>query len=280
MTLTSKANFLNNNRTIKVLAGLLISAASLYAPTINAAPIYKVVDSKTGQVTFTDRPQSYEQQSDKQVSQIGVTTGNSNSPNTSANNSATQTATSSQNSSVGVGVGVGVGATLNAQTVTGLPEMKASERVVNYQLAIIEPADERAYRRPAQNIVIQAQVKPALQVGDSASIYLDGEFVALGLSASIATVDILPGEHSVQVMVKNKQGQIVQQVSHTIYVIQNTVTIQKNKKLAEQLLAYERLPWYQKVLLKMRQEGITPNMEAFTKPTANTPTTLEQPVIK
>ena len=276
MTLTSKANFLNNNRTIKVLAGLLISAASLYAPTINAAPIYKVVDSKTGQVTFTDRPQSYEQQSDKQVSQIGVTTGNSSSPNTSANNRATQTATSSQNNSVGAGEG----ATLNAKTVTGLPEMTTSERVVNYQLAIIEPADERAYRRPAQNIVIQAQVKPALQVGDSASIYIDGEFVALGLSASIATVDILPGEHSVQVMVKNKQGQIVQQVSRTIYVIQNTVTIQKNKKLAEQLQAYERLPWYQKVLLKMRQDGITPNMEALTKPIVNTPKTLEQPVIK
>ena len=272
MTLTSKANFLNNNRTIKVLAGLLISAASLYAPTINAAPIYKVVDSQTGQVTFTDRPQSYEQQSDKQVSQIGVTTGNSSSsPNTSSTNQGTQTATSSQNSSVGAGEG----ATLNAKTVTGLPEMKTAERAVNYQLAIIEPVDERAYRRPAQNIVIQAQVKPALQVGNSASIYLDGEFVALGLSASIATVDILPGEHSVQVMVKNKQGQIVQQVSRTIYVIQNTATIQKNKKLAEQLQAYERLPWYQKVLLKMRQEGITPNMEAFTKPTANTPTTLE-----
>ena len=276
MTLTSKANFLNNNRTIKVLAGLLISAASLYAPTINAAPIYKVVDSQTGQVTFTDRPQSYEQQSDKQVSQIGVTTGNSSSPNTSANNRATQTATSSQNNSDGVGEGV----TLNAQTVTSLSEMTTSEKAVSYQLAIIEPVDERAYRRPAQNIVIQAQVKTALQVGDSASIYLDGDFVALGLSASIATVDILPGEHSVQVMVKNKQGQIVQQVSRTIYVIQNTVTIQKNKKLAEQLQAYERLPWYQKVLLKMRQDGITPNMEAFTKPIANPPTTLEQPVIK
>ena len=279
MTLKSKAGLLINKQKIKITAGLLISATSFYMPISNAASIYKVVDSKTGQVTFTDRPQSYEQQSDKQVSQIAVTTGNSSSsPNTSSTNQGTQTATSSQNNNIGIGVGEG--ATLNAQTVTGLPEMTTTPVAVNYQLAIIEPVDERAYRRPAQSIVVQAQLKPALQVGDSASVYLDGDFVALGLSASIDTVDVLPGEHSVQVMVKNKQGQIVQQVSRTIYVIQNTVRLQQNKKLAEQLLAYERLPWYQKVLLKMRQEGITPNMEAFTKPIANTPMTLEQPVIK
>ena len=274
MTLKSKAGLLINKQKIKITAGLLISATSFYMPISNAASIYKVVDSKTGQVTFTDRPQSYEQQSDKQVSQIAVTTGNSSSsPNTSSTNQGTQTATSSQNNSVGEGT------TLNAQTVTGLPEMTTTPVAVNYQLAIIEPVDERAYRRPAQSIVVQAQIKPALQVGDSASVYLDGDFVALGLSASIDTVDVLPGEHSVQVMVKNKQGQIVQQVSRTIYVIQNTVRLQQNKKLAEQLLAYERLPWYQKVLLKMRQDKNT-NVQSLNVPAANTPMTLEIPAIK
>lgn len=272
MTLTSKVNPLIKDRMVKVLAGLLISTASLYAPMISAAPIYKVVDSKTGQVTFTDRPQSYEQ-SDKQVSRMEVITGNGSSPNTSSTNQVTQTATSSQNNSVGEGT------TLNAQTVTGLPEMTTTPVAVNYQLAIIEPVDERAYRRPAQSIVVQAQLKPALQVGDSASIYLDGDFVALGLSASIDTVDILPGEHSVQVMVKNKQGQIVQQVSRTIYVIQNTVRLQQNKKIAEQLLAYERLPWHQKVLLKLRQDKNT-NVQSLNVPVANTPMTLEIPAIK
>ena len=278
MTLKSKAGLLINKQKIKITAGLLISATSFYMPISNAASIYKVVDSKTGQVTFTDRPQSYEQQSDKQVSQIAVTTGNSSSsPNTSSTNQGTQTATSSQNNNIGIGVGEG--ATLNAQTVTGLPEMTTTPVAVNYQLAIIEPVDERAYRRPAQSIVVQAQIKPALQVGDSASVYLDGDFVALGLSASIDTVDVLPGEHSVQVMVKNKQGQIVQQVSRTIYLIQNTVRLQQNKKLAEQLLAYERLPWYQKVLLKMRQDKNT-NVQSLNVPAANTPMTLEIPAIK
>ena len=61
--------------------------------------------------------------------------------------------------------------------------------------------------------------------------------------------------------------------------------LQKNKKLAEQLLAYQRLPWYQKVLLKMRQDGKQPNMLSFTKPIVDkpivdTPMTLEEPVKK
>ena len=54
----------------------------------------------------------------------------------------------------------------------------------------------------------------------------------------------------------------------------------KNKKLAEQILAYQRLPWYQKVLLKMRQDGKQPNMQSFTKPIVDKPITLEEPVKK
>ena len=258
---------------LSIATGLLIGTAILYAPILNAAPIYKIVDSQTGQVTFTDDPKSYEQQAGKQISQTGITTESSNSSATNrANQASTDQTSSSQNNSAGT--------TLNAQSITNLPELTSPVRAVNYQLAMVEPSEERAYRRPAQSIVVQAQLKPALQVDDSASIYLDGDFVASGLSASIATVDIMPGKHSVQVVIKNKRGQIVQQVSRTVYVIQNTARLQQNKKIAEQLLAYERLPWYQKVLLKMRQEGITPNMESFTKPVVNTPMTLEQPVIK
>src|SRR5690606_5225201 len=68
--------FLNKGLPLNLLTGLIISTASLYAPMTNAAAIYKVVDEKTGQVTFTDRPQNYEQQAGKQISQTSVMTGN------------------------------------------------------------------------------------------------------------------------------------------------------------------------------------------------------------
>ena len=266
--------FLNKGLSVSLLTGLIISTASLYAPMANAAAIYKVVDEKTGQVTFTDRPQNYEQQAGKQISQTSVITSsdsvgaNSSSQTNSANNQPVNTTQASAANSTGT-----TSATANSNKT-------ANKAPINYQLTITEPSEERAYRRPVQSIDVKVQVKPALQAGDSVSIYLDGNEVAQGLSASIATVDVLPGAHNIKAVIKDKKGQAAKQVERTVYVIQNTQTLQKNKKLAEQLLAYQRLPWYQKVLLKMRQDGKQPNMLSFTKPIVDKPMTLEEPIKK
>ena len=239
MTVFSKSSFSKTNVKVGLLFATIISTASFYTATANAAPIYKVVDEKTGQVTFTDRPQSYEQQADKQVSQLAITTGNeanrSSSNNTRSNGASSQSSNMSQTTAVAV-----------TSTEARTP--------VNYQLVIIEPSEERAYRRPAQSINVSVQVKPALQAGDSIHIYLDESEVAKGLSASIATVDILPGEHNIKAVIQNEKGQALQQVARTIYVIQNNTTIQNNKKIAQQLLAYQNLPWHQKVMLKLQKK--------------------------
>lgn len=223
----------NNHKLTGLLLGLVMGAASLYAPMTNAAPIYKVVDEKTGHVTFTDRPQNYEQEAGKQISQTDVISN----ANSSYNNApaATQAASS---------------AAVTTQSVVNA----STKATVNYQLTMIEPSEERAYRRPAQSIEVNVQLKPALQNGDRVVIYLDGDEVAQGLSASIATVDIMPGAHNIHAIVKNDAGQTLAQAEQTVYVIQNTQILQNNKKIAQQLLAYERLPWHQKVLLKLRQK--------------------------
>lgn len=214
-----------------LLPVLLLSAASLYAPITSASPIYKVVDEQTGQVTFTDRPQNYEQQSENRITQMGITTGNDSS-SSNRNDSADATPTSP---------------TSIVDTV--MPKVAQ----INYRLVMVEPSQERAYHRPAQSITVAVQVKPALQTGDSVHIYLDGNEIAQGLSTSISTVDILPGPHSIQVFVQDEKGQILQGIERTVYVIQNTKVLQNKKKRAEQLLAYQRLPWHQKVILKLRQ---------------------------
>lgn len=277
MIASLKSTIFNKELSLSLLTGLIISTASLYAPMANAAAIYKVVDEKTGQVTFTDRPQNYEQQAGKQISRTSVMTGsdsvgaNSSSQTSNANNQPVNTAQAP--------------AAANTTGTTANSDSTVNKAPINYQLTMTEPSEERAYRRPVQTIDVKVQVKPALQVGDSVSIYLDGNEVAQGLSASIATVDVLAGAHNIKAVIKNKKGQVAKQVERTVYVIQNTQTLQKNKKLAEQLLAYQRLPWYQKVLLKMRQDGKQPNMLSFTKPIVDkpivdTPMTLEEPVKK
>ena len=268
--------FLNKGLSVSLLTGLIISTASLYAPMANAAAIYKVVDEKTGQVTFTDRPQNYEQQAGKQISQTSVITSsdsvgaNSSSQTSNANNQPVNTTQAPA---------------ANTTSTTANSDSTANKAPINYQLTITEPSEERAYRRPVQSIDVKVQVKPALQAGDSVSIYLDGNEVAQSLSASIATVDILPGTHNIKAVIKDKKGQAAKQVERTVYVIQNTQTLQKNKKLAEQLLAYQRLPWHQKVLLKLRQDGKQPNMQSFTKPVIDRPLVdtsmnLEEPIKK
>lgn len=240
MTFLIKNTVLNNKLPHILLSSLMISAASFCMTMATAAPIYKIVDENTGQVTFTDRPQNHEQQVGKKVTEMAITTGSessrSNSNNPSSSNDMSNNGTSGQLS--------------DTQQVTTKPEVQ-----VNYQLAIAEPSEERAYRRPAQNINVNVQIKPALQTGDTVSIYFDNKEVAQGLSASIATVDILPGAHSIKAVVKNQKGGIIQQITRTVYVIQNNTTLQNNKKIAKQLLAYQNLPWHQKVMLKMRQKG-------------------------
>lgn len=272
--------FLNKGLPLNLLTGLIISTASLYAPMTNAAAIYKVVDEKTGQVTFTDRPQNYEQQAGKQISQTSVMTGN----DTVGANSSSQT-NNANNQPVNTTQASAANTTSTTTSTTANSDTTANKVPINYQLTMTEPSEERAYRRPVQSIDVKVQVKPALQAGDSVSIYLDGNEVAQGLSASIATVDILPGTHNIKAVIKDKKGQAAKQVERTVYVIQNTQTLQKNKKLAEQLLAYQRLPWHQKVLLKLRQDGKQPNMQSFTKPVidrplVDTPMTLEEPIKK
>ena len=164
----------------------------------NAAAIYKVVDEKTGQVTFTDRPQNYEQQAGKQISRTSVMTGsdsvgaNSSSQTSNANNQPVNTAQEP--------------AAANTTGTTANSDSTVNKAPINYQLTMTEPSEERAYRRPVQTIDVKVQVKPALQAGDSVSIMLDGNEVAQGLSASIATVDVLPGAHNVKAVIKNKKG--------------------------------------------------------------------------
>ncbi|MCG3883009.1 DUF4124 domain-containing protein [Psychrobacter sp. Ps3] len=206
----------------------------------HAAPIYKVVDERTGQVTFTDSPQSYEQQADKQISQTGISTGSTTSNSSSVNAASGNRANTSVN---------------NKQTGQPAAVPKPTlQTAVNYQLTMIEPKAERAYQRPGQIITVNLQLSPALQAGDSISIYLDDTLISQGITASIATIDLNPGEHTIQAIIKNSAGQIINRISRSVYVIQNTAILRQKQQLAQQLQAYQQLPWQQKLLLKLRQK--------------------------
>ena len=127
MTSLSKPVFSNSKLGLVLIVATMIGMATLYAPLADAAPIYKVIDEKTGQVTFTDRPQNYEQQAGKKISQTGVTTkesrvSSSNSDNTSSQPPSSNVNTTTQN--------------------TAAKNSPVAKPVVNYQLNITEPSAE------------------------------------------------------------------------------------------------------------------------------------------
>ncbi|MDN6276637.1 DUF4124 domain-containing protein [Psychrobacter sp.] len=241
--MTYISNFILSKNRLKL--GLLAIMAIFSLSSTHSAPIYKVVNEQTGQVTFTDRPQSYEQQAGKQVSQTGVMTG-SGSVDSSVNTTNSQSSNTSSTSA---------GLSLEAPSEDRAP--------ISYQISIVEPSEERAYRRPAQSIDVSVQVTPTLQPGDSVSIYLDGSEVATGLSAFIATTDVTPGPHNLEAVIKTEKGEVLNQDSLTVYVIQNNTTLQTNKQIAQQLAAYQNLSWHQKLLLKLRQnDSTTPSTQS------------------
>ncbi|WP_169391530.1 MULTISPECIES: DUF4124 domain-containing protein [Psychrobacter] len=231
-----------------------------------ATPIYKVVDD-SGRITFTDNPQHYENQAGKTITPVAVSESTALLNNRTANNQAvSQPAppqqTNHQNSSQST-------AANNAQTSNeNSSKTKPQLPSPSYQLTMTEPSAERAYRRPAQNIVVNLQVKPALKSSDSVTIYIDGAAIAQGLSANVPTVDLMPGQHTISAAITNKSGQTISQVSQTVYVIQNTTVLQNNKKIAAQLQAYERLSLPQKILLKLRQDNINQAEAAKKRQTA------------
>ncbi len=245
----SKSNLCSRSSAISLWIGFLLTSASFYAITAKAAPIYKVIDESTGQVTFTDNPQVYEQQAGKQISEMGITTAqSSNNRMNTAQSSSTQASSTSASTPLSP-----------SQTTPPTMTVATQRAPINYQLTMVEPSEERAYQRPGQIITVNLQTNPALQVGDSISIYIDGKLISQGITASIATIDLNPGEHTIQAVLQNRAGQVINSISRTVYVIQNTAILRQKQQLAEQILAYQRLSWQQKLLLKIRQQDNSAN---------------------
>lgn len=232
---------------------LAFSVLALTAVTGQAASIYKVVDKDTGRITFTDRPDSYQQDNNKQVSDTHIATVRSGAA-TSGTNATAYSAT-------GTNTNAGQSLTVQNNTPPALTtKAVASSTSATYRLAMTTPASSQAYRRPAQTIDIQLAVSPALKAADKIAIYLDGNEVAQGTTAQLPTIDMLPGEHQISGKISNEQGVVIAEVQQTIYILQNTFVLQQKKlkeqQLIEQLKAYEKLSWPQKLYLQMQQQHL------------------------
>ena len=235
---------------------LAFSILALTAVTGQAATIYKVVDQETGRITFTDRPDSYQQDSRKQVIDTHIATTRPGVSMVEGYSAATAPVAPVNSATNGLGQSLAVNNNLPPELGESMPRSTATR----YRLTMTEPASSRAYRRPAQDIVIQLAISPALQTEDQVAIYLDGNEVAQGATVQLPTLDILPGEHQISGKITNEHAGVIAEVSQTIYIIQNTSVLQQKKlkeqQLIEQLKAYQKLPWPQKLYLQLQQKNL------------------------
>ncbi|MDO5768690.1 MAG: DUF4124 domain-containing protein [Psychrobacter sp.] len=238
----------------KIVLSLVLPVLG-FAMSAQAGNIYKVVDPATGHVTYTDRPDNHQQSTsgpvqiiDTQIPTVSAAPRSPTPPVVPPSNAVT----SNPN-------GANTASPLTVQSSTP-PTLSMNTQPVSeaadYRFSMIMPTSEQVYRRPAQTIEVQLAISPALKPKDKVVITLDGKEMAQGLSASLPTVDLLPGEHQLQASLLNAQGKSIATVSQTLYILQTTQVLQQRKQIAKQLLAYQNLPWHQKLLLKLRQDNI------------------------
>lgn len=135
-----------------------------------------------------------------------------------------------------------------------------------YHIEITEPSEERAYHRPAQTIEVKAEAS-GLEAGFTTAILLNGQVIGDGLSASVATVDLVPNAYTLEAIVMDKKAQTVARDTRTIHVIQTNQIQRKKKAAIAQWQEYDNSSIWHKIAV-----GLNPKVQAPPKVDESTPT--------
>lgn len=217
-----------------VLAVVLAATMGSVIPV--QAAVYRSVDS-AGNVTYTDSPTTaYHHSHDSQKITLmdaltsentaSVSHNTHPSPTVSGNNSTTDARSNDPNSRI--------------------------SQQGDYQIAIQSPAADMVYRRPAQSIDIAVEVRPSLKPGDRLVYRVNGKHIATTQDThyQISTLDFVPEQYTLTVEIQNIKGAVIASASCPFYVLQNTALLRQKRQAAAEQAAYNRLPWYQKILVR------------------------------
>ncbi|WP_066800008.1 hypothetical protein [Moraxella oblonga] len=136
-----------------------------------------------------------------------------------------------------------------------------------YSITITEPSEDRAYHRHAQNIEIEANISPALAVGDTSAILFDGKLVADGKKTTIPTADLALGEHTITAIVMDKNAQTIAKDERKVYVLQRNNLVKKKQEAIKKREEYEALPLHKKLYIGLRQDLHAPQDVDASTPT-------------
>lgn len=218
-----------------VLAVVLAATMGSVIPV--QAAVYRSVDS-AGNVTYTDNPTTaYHHSHDSQkISLMDALTGENTA---SANHPSPQSQSTVSDSRA------------ESSPASSQSSARISQQG-DYQLAIQSPAVDTVYRRPAQSIDIAVKVRPSLKPGDRLVYRVNGKHIATTQDThyQISTLDFVPEQYTLTVEIQNIKGAVIASASCPFYVLQNTALLRQKRQAAAKQAAYNRLPWYQKILVR------------------------------
>ena len=171
---------------MKILTCFMLIAGLSLPPTIAHAKIYKTTDEQ-GNVVFTDVPEKGAEQVDLPP--------------------------------------------ISTFTPPPLPQRASPQPedtpvVVDYKVTIVAPKNEATIWDNLGNIVIQLQLEPKLQTGDTLEILLDGETVTETESSSKTTFQLTGverGEHTLSAQVMSNEGDIIANSTPIVVFLHRTV---------------------------------------------------------
>lgn len=123
-----------------------------------------------------------------------------------------------------------------------------------FTVTISEPITDRAYIFPAQSIDVAVQITPQPRPEYTLLIVFDDKVVGNNQSTvSLPTSEYGLGNHTLKAILYNDQAQPIAQDERTVYVIPRSNLAREREAKEQAQAAYDALPWYKKVGLKLRQ---------------------------
>ena len=74
------------------------------------------------------------------------------------------------------------------------------------RFAIVEPANDSAIRQNAGNVTITTSLEPALRLGDTITLFVDGEAAVTGREARLLLPNVDRGTHTLRAVVSDSEG--------------------------------------------------------------------------
>lgn len=157
------------------------------------------------------------------------------------------------------------------KTLAVVPAFLLSVSAWAFNVNFVSPADQSGYLTPAQSIDVKIAVTPTPEPIYTLLFKVDGQYVSANqYETTLATAEYEAGNHLLTAELQDETGGVVASDSRIIYIVpQNNLARQAREKAAEQA-AYDALPWYKKIGVKIGLDGVRLSVpvDTATRPAA------------